>query len=277
VAFRFVAANQHPNHDTIATFRKSFLKEIEALFVQILLLAREMGLLRMGMVALDGTKIHANASKHSALSYEHAGKIEAQLKAEVAELMTKAEAADQADVPDGMSIPDELARREERLKQIAEARAKIEARAKESDAAPQAAPAQEMPQGGMTGDREMMVGMIGGMMQGRGMMGMRKLPDYGRRCVSGAGLAPQLCCSQVQASVVGTEGCVSCVSAGRGRAREAATDARRRARRTRGQPGKLAAGPSANGPSRAKARRGRGRLCRPCETCIMLPKWLPEA
>jgi len=99
--------------------------------VKILLLAREMGLLKMGTVALDGTKIHANASKHSALSYEHAGKIEAQLKAEVAALMAKAEAADQADLPDGMSIPEELSRREERLKKIAEAKAKIEARAKE--------------------------------------------------------------------------------------------------------------------------------------------------
>jgi len=131
VAFRFVAANEHPDHDTIAAFRKRFLKEIEALFVQVLLLGREMGLLKMGTVALDGTKVHASASRHSALSYEHAGKIEAQLKAEVAELMAKAEAADQADIPDGMSIPDELARREERLQKIAEARAKIEARAKE--------------------------------------------------------------------------------------------------------------------------------------------------
>ena len=117
VAFRFIAANEHPDHDTIATFRRRFLKEIEALFVQVLLLAREMGLLKLGTVALDGTKIHANASKHSALSYEHAGKIEAQLKAEVAELLAKAEAADQADLPDGMSIPDELARREERLEE----------------------------------------------------------------------------------------------------------------------------------------------------------------
>ena len=99
--------------------------------MQVLLLAREMGLLKVGTVALDGTKIHANASKHSALSYEHAGRIEAQLKAEVAELMAKAEAADKADLPDGLSIPDELARREERLKKLAEARAKIEARAKE--------------------------------------------------------------------------------------------------------------------------------------------------
>jgi hypothetical protein len=80
---------------------------------------------------LDGTKIHANASRHSALSYEHAGKIEAQLKAEVAELLARAEAADQADVADGMSIPEELARREERLAKFAEARAKLEARAKE--------------------------------------------------------------------------------------------------------------------------------------------------
>lgn len=131
IAFRFVAANQHPDHDTIAAFRRRFLKEVEGLFVKVLLLAAEMGFLKLGTVGLDGTKIHANASKHSALSYEHACKIEAQLKAEVAELLAKAEAADQADVPDGMSIPEELARREERLKKIAEAKAKIEARAKE--------------------------------------------------------------------------------------------------------------------------------------------------
>ena len=131
VAFRFIAGNEHPDHDTIATFRRRFLKQIEALFVEVLKLAREMGLLKMGTVALDGTKIHANASRHSALSYEHAGKIEAQLKAEVTELLAKAEAADQADVPDGMSIPGELARRTTRLAKLAEARAKIEARAKE--------------------------------------------------------------------------------------------------------------------------------------------------
>jgi transposase len=131
VAFRFIAANDHPDHDTIAAFRRRFLKDIEALFVQVLMTAREMGVLKMGTVGLDGTKIHANASRHSALSYEHAGKIEAQLKAEVATLLAKAEAADQADVPDGMSIPEELARREERLKKLAAARAKIEARARE--------------------------------------------------------------------------------------------------------------------------------------------------
>ena len=138
VAFRFIAANEHPDHDTIAAFRRRFLKQIEKLFVQVLMLAREMGVLKMGTVALDGTKIHANASRHSALSYERAGKIEAQLQAEAAELMARAEAADQADLPDGMSIPEELARREQRLAKLAEARAKIEARARERHAREQA-------------------------------------------------------------------------------------------------------------------------------------------
>jgi transposase len=138
VALRFIAANEHPDHDTIATFRRRFLKPIEALFVQVLGVAREMGVLKLGTVALDGTKIHANASRHSALSYEHAGKIEAQLKAEVADLMATAEAADQADVPDGLSIPAELARRETRLAAIAWAKATIEARAKERPAREQA-------------------------------------------------------------------------------------------------------------------------------------------
>lgn len=131
VAFRFIAANDHPDHDTIATFRRRFLADIERLFVEVLVLARESGVLKLGTVALDGTKVHANASGHSALSYEHASKIEAQLRAEVQELMALAEAADQADVPDGMSVPEELARREERLQRIAAARAKIEARARE--------------------------------------------------------------------------------------------------------------------------------------------------
>lgn len=131
VAFRFIAGNEHPHHDTIASFRRRFLEQIEGLFVEVLKLAREMGVLKLGTVALDGTKIHANASRHSALSYEHAGKIEAQLKQEVMDLLAKAEAADQSDVPDGMSIPDELARRKERLAKLAEARAKIEARAKQ--------------------------------------------------------------------------------------------------------------------------------------------------
>src|SRR3979411_2612115 len=131
VAFRFIAANDHTDHDTIAAFRRRFLKEIEAPFVQVLQLAPEMGVLKMGTIGLDGRKIHANASGHSALSYEHAGKIEAQLKAEVADLMAKAEAADTTDIPDGMSIPEELALREERLRKLSEGRRKTEARARE--------------------------------------------------------------------------------------------------------------------------------------------------
>lgn len=131
VAFRFIAGNDHPDHDTIATFRKRFIGEIEPLFVEVLKLAHEMGVLKLGTVGLDGTKMHANASRHSALSYEHAQKIEAQLRQEVQQLMLLAEQADQADVPDGMSIPEELERREQRLEAIAQAKAKIEARAQE--------------------------------------------------------------------------------------------------------------------------------------------------
>ena len=101
VAFRFIAAQRPSDHDTIAAFRGRFLKQIEALFVEVLQLAREMGVLKMGTMAPDGTRIHADASRHGALSYEHASKIEAQLKAEVADLLAKAEAADQADLPTG--------------------------------------------------------------------------------------------------------------------------------------------------------------------------------
>lgn len=139
VAFRYVAANRHPDHDTIANFRKRFLKELSALFVQILAIAQQMGVLKLGNVSLDGTKVHANASKHSALSWEHACKIEAQLQAEVEQLMRLAEQADQAEVPDGMSVPQELERREERLAAIAQAKAQIAARAAERYAREQAA------------------------------------------------------------------------------------------------------------------------------------------
>lgn len=95
------------------------------------MLAREMGLLKLGTVALDGIKIHANASRHSALSYEHASKLEAQLKQEVAELLALAEAEDRAEIADGMLIPEELAIREARLARLQEAKNKIEARAAE--------------------------------------------------------------------------------------------------------------------------------------------------
>src|ERR1700731_556582 len=131
VAFRFIAGNEHPDHNTIAAFRKRFLPQIKALFVEVLRLASTMGMLKMGTVALDGTKVHANASRHSALSYGHAKKIEKQLKKEVQQLLRLAEQADARDIPDGMSIPEELERRELRLAAIAEAKTKIEARVEE--------------------------------------------------------------------------------------------------------------------------------------------------
>jgi transposase len=134
IAFRYIAANTQPDHDSLCTFRKRFPKEIKALFVQVLCIARQMKLLKLGTIALDGTKIHANASRHSALSYGHAQKIEAQLEAEVKELLARAEAADQEPLPEGLSIPEELSRREERLAAIREAKAQIEARAAERDA-----------------------------------------------------------------------------------------------------------------------------------------------
>jgi transposase len=138
LAFRYIACNRHPDHDTLSSFRRRFRKEFEALFVEVLEVARENQLSRFGTVSLDGTKIHANASRHSALSYGHAEAIEAQLKAEVQELLALAEEADGANVPDGMSLPAELKRREDRLAAIAAAKAKIAARAAERYAREQA-------------------------------------------------------------------------------------------------------------------------------------------
>ncbi|MBK5942027.1 IS1182 family transposase [Halochromatium roseum] len=139
VAFRFIACNQHPDHDTLATFRKRFRVEFEAVFVQVLEVAHAHQFSRFGQVSLDGTKIHANASRHSALSYGHAEAIEAQLKGEVQELLALAEQADGRNVAEGMSIPEELQRREARLAAIAEAKRQIEARAAERFAREQAA------------------------------------------------------------------------------------------------------------------------------------------
>ncbi|MEW6406360.1 MAG: IS1182 family transposase [Chloroflexota bacterium] len=137
VAFRFISANTHPDHDTIANFRKRFLEQLKPLFVRILMLAHEMGLVKLGKVSLDGTKIKANASKNHALSWEHACKLEQQLRDDVEELLRLAEQADVAEIPDGMDIPEELSRRQDRLQAIAEAKAKIEERAAQRHAAEQ--------------------------------------------------------------------------------------------------------------------------------------------
>ena len=131
VAFRYISANTHPDHDTIANFRKRFLVELTDLFVQILSVAQEMGVLKVGKVSLDGTKVKANASKHKALSYAHATKLQKQLEDEVQILLQKAKNADNQEDNDGMNIPDEIARREDRLEVIKAAKLKIEQRAKE--------------------------------------------------------------------------------------------------------------------------------------------------
>ena len=130
VAFRYLAAGGHPDHDTLASFRRRFLDELAAIFLQVLELASEMKLLKLGTIALDGTKLHANASRHSALSHGHITTLETQLKAEVQELLALAEGADQSDIPDGMNLPEEIKRREDRLAVMDTARTKIAARAK---------------------------------------------------------------------------------------------------------------------------------------------------
>ncbi len=137
--FRLLAGNLHPDHDTIATFRRAFLGELKGLFVQVLLLAQELGVLQLGAISLDGTKVHADASKSKAVSYKRLWELEAQLAAEVEALFALGERADRGALADGLVVADELARRQERLARLAEAKAVIEARAKERDAAEQAA------------------------------------------------------------------------------------------------------------------------------------------
>ena len=127
VAFRYICGNEHPDHDTIATFRKRFLKELEGLFVQILLLAQEMGFGKVGQINVDGTKLNANASKHHAMSYDRIRQLEAQYESEVKRLLELASDADQNDQE--LDIPAELARRDHRLARLREARKVLEQRA----------------------------------------------------------------------------------------------------------------------------------------------------
>ena len=130
VAMRYITADTHPDHDTIAHFRKRFVESLEGLFVQILAVAQEMGVLRVGTVSLDGTKVKANASKHKAMSWGYAQRLEAQLREEVRTLMEQAARAD-AEAAAGLDIPEELERREARLAAIERARAELERRAQE--------------------------------------------------------------------------------------------------------------------------------------------------
>lgn len=129
IPFRFIAGNMHPDHDTVANFRKQFLSEIQEMFVQVLLVAQEVGYLSLGNISLDGSKIHADASKSKAVSYKRLLAIEAHLQAQVAELFAMAETADSRTVPEGMVVEDEIAWRQARLERLAEAKAVLEARA----------------------------------------------------------------------------------------------------------------------------------------------------
>ena len=131
VPVRMICADTHPDHDTICTFRRENGPVVQAAFVRVLQLAQELKLLKVGGIttAIDGTKVMANASKHSAVSYQHAGKSIEQLDLEVKQLLAKAEQSDTTPLEDGLSIPNEICRRQERKAKLAQARAEIEARA----------------------------------------------------------------------------------------------------------------------------------------------------
>jgi transposase len=136
VAFRVLAADQHPDHDSLATFRQRHLPALASLFVQVLQLCRAAGLVTLGHVALDGTKIKANASKHKAMSYARMQETEQRVEQEVQALLTQAAAVDEAEDATygrgrrGDELPAELARRESRLVKIREAKAALEQEAK---------------------------------------------------------------------------------------------------------------------------------------------------
>lgn len=134
VAFRVLAARNFPAHRTIRDFRALHLKEFSELFVQVVRLAREMGLVKLGTVAVDGTKVKANASRHKAMSYSYMLKAEAELKAQITALLAKARVTDEAEKnePD-LDIPAEIARRQDRLDAIAAARARLEQRQRDID------------------------------------------------------------------------------------------------------------------------------------------------
>ena len=140
IPFRFIAGGLHPDHDTIANFRKTFLGEIKELFVQILLLAQAAGVLKLGNISLDGSKVHADASKSHAVSYKRLLELETQVRQEVQELLSLGEQTDQGELqlPEGLVLEDEISLRQVRLENLARAKAVLEERAKERYAAEQA-------------------------------------------------------------------------------------------------------------------------------------------
>jgi transposase len=146
IPFRFIAGGLHPDHDTIAAFRKTFLAEVADLFVQVLLVAHEAGILKLGNISLDGSKIHADASKSKAVSYKRLLQLEQQLAAEVGELLSLSERADRGGaarrneaLPEGLDIEAEIVFRRGRLAHLAQAKAVLELRGEERYQAEKAA------------------------------------------------------------------------------------------------------------------------------------------
>jgi transposase len=134
VALRVLGAGNFPAHRTISDFRAFHLKELSELFVQVVRLAREMGLVKLGTIAVDGTKVKANASRHKAMSYGHMLKAEAELRAQIAALLSRAKSADDAEKNEPeLDIPAEITRRQDRLDAIAQARARLEQRQREAE------------------------------------------------------------------------------------------------------------------------------------------------
>jgi transposase len=131
VAVRFLAGDTHPDHDTLCAFRRGNAPLLKNSFVEVLKLAREMKVLKVGRIAVDGTKIQANASKHAAVSYQRAGEKIEELESEVTELLGKAEQADATPLEDGLTLPGEVARRRDRIEKLKAARATMEERAKQ--------------------------------------------------------------------------------------------------------------------------------------------------
>jgi len=136
IPFRYIAGNLHPDHDTLAHFRKTFLPEIQVLFVQVLLLAQTLGVLKLGNISLDGTRLHADASKSHAVSYKRLLELEMALQQQVAALLKLGEQVDQQEqtLPPGLVIDDEVSLRQTRLANLAQAKQGLQARAQERDA-----------------------------------------------------------------------------------------------------------------------------------------------
>lgn len=141
VAFRVLAAGNFPEHRTICDFRKENLEEFITLFKQVVQIAQSSGMVKLGRIAIDGTKVKANASRHKAMSYDRMKMVEERLEKEIADLLKEAERTDQAEDQEhgpenrGDELPEELRRRESRLKKIREAKKRLEERQAEEDRA----------------------------------------------------------------------------------------------------------------------------------------------